>query len=84
MLGKVTDGDPNQAMSFVADDSSKSIADKTTERESKNTNATLRTGGCVSISAAASTTLTNQFKSTQKRTISLWGASNFNAAASNQ
>jgi len=70
--------DTNKVMSFVAaqDSTTKSIADKTTERESKNTNATLRTGLYVSSSAAASTTLTNQFKSTQKRTISTLGANN--------
>ena len=80
MLGKAGGvGNADQVMSFVANDTNKSIADKTTERESKNTNATLRTGGCVSLSAAASATLTNQFKSTQKRTISMWGA-----GASNQ
>lgn len=57
----------NQIMSF-GDDSSKSIADKTTERESKNTNATMRTGGVgVSSSAAASATLTAHFKSGNNR-----------------
>jgi len=33
--------DPHQVMSFGGDDSNKSIADKTTERESKNTTATM-------------------------------------------
>ena len=57
----------NQIMSF-GDDSSKSIADKTTERESKNTIATMRTGGVgVSSQAAASATLTNHFKSGNHR-----------------
>lgn len=52
---KSNDADPHQIMSFG--DSSKSIADKTTERESKNTNITL--GGV--MSAGVSGTLSNQF-----------------------
>ena len=37
--------DPHQIMSFGGDDASQSLAEKTTERESKNTTATMRTAG---------------------------------------
>lgn len=61
---KATGGsDERQAMSFGVDGVSKSITDRTTERESKNTNATLQTA--IGLSSAASANLTNHFKSTQ-------------------
>ena len=47
ILGKTDDVNTNgHVMSFIVaqDSTEKSIADKTTERESKNTNTTLRTG----------------------------------------
>ena len=58
-------------------DQSQSIAEKTTERESKNTNATLRTGGFgVTSSAAQSATLTNHFKSQSNYRRIIIGANN--------
>ena len=45
-------------MSFAADESNKSIAEKTTERESKNTN---RTGGFGASSSGAAATSGAQF-----------------------
>lgn len=65
-------------MSFGGDDSNKSIADKTTERESKNTIATVQTGVGFS-QAAVSANLTNNLKSQSNYRRVLIGPNGTNA-----